>query len=136
MTLNKKRLISLLALVSVLLLILFLVFRNPLKNLETADVMAIKVGSGSTGRVIEITDSETIEYLIDNLASISTRFESFQLGGKTGFAYSITVYRENNEILTKCTLDNTTGTHVTVNGVEFQTIHGTAIDIKYLEQLF
>ena len=124
-----------LSLVLVLIILCSLVScsSNP-KTFEIADAEKLTVFSGSTGKSIDITDSDHIKYITDNITALK-----YSKGGKVnadGFTYSLQWYDINGTLIESLTLFGD-GYTIAYDGRYYKGMSADyEIDLPFIESLF
>jgi hypothetical protein len=98
--LNKKYLLILLTILLIICWAIFYFYPVSIINIEPNDVSYINIFDGSNGKSLDIVDENNIEHIIKNLNNIKLKRDKLSIGMK-GYSYSITIYKENNEIYKK-----------------------------------
>ena len=101
-------------------------------TISPEDVSYIHIFSGSTGKYIDVSDSEDIAHIITNLNDC--KFEKGKCSiFRMGYSYELTIYKKNEKIYKKLIL-NSSDT-VRHHGFFFTT-KDSLIDLDYIDSLF
>ena len=104
------------------------------KTFEIEEAETLTVFSGSTGESIDITDSDDIKYITDNITALN-----YSKGGKLnadGFSYSLQWYDQNGKLIESIALFGD-GCTIAYDGRYYKGISvDYEIDLPFIESLF
>lgn len=133
----KRKLIYIISVIVVLVICCFIWYKSPvnLTALDPNDISEILIFNGNTGENLSITESEHIEYIINNLNSIKLKRDNFSIGYMGyGFRITISSHENTNAIGCKEFIINSADT-VRIDPFFYRVIQGT-IDYEYIQSLF
>ena len=119
---------------SALLLFAVCVCSSNHTQLKIDDAEKLLIMSGSTGETVELTDTNTLEKITQNITGLS--FEKMGKVESDGWYYNLRWYDSSDALLMNLSISDTNGYQIIYNGHYYIVAADLCIDMEAIENAF